>query len=86
MREAYVLAGGGPKDVKAPDFVVQSRKTDTEYLPVGVSAPDRTIRARTAEGTKALENDLVGARGRNEAKGRAAETAAKATGQAAPAQ
>ncbi|CAA2139736.1 hypothetical protein MBLL_01767 (plasmid) [Methylobacterium bullatum] len=86
MRGAYTLAGGGPKDVKAPDFVVQSRKTDAEYLPVGVAAPARAISARTAEGTKSLENDLMGARGRNEAKGRAAESAARATGQIQPAQ
>ncbi|GJE16732.1 hypothetical protein [Methylobacterium marchantiae] len=86
MRDAYALAGGGQKDLKAPDFVAESRKPNAEYLPVGVAAPARSIRARTAEGTKALENDLMGARGQNEAKGRAAESAARTTGQTPPAQ
>ena len=87
MRDAYALAGGGQKDLKAPDFVASSRgKGAGEYLPVGVSAPVRPIRAKSAEGTKALEAELVGARGRNEALGRAAESAARAQSPAVPAQ
>ncbi|KQO71836.1 hypothetical protein ASF22_14590 [Methylobacterium sp. Leaf87] len=63
----------------APAFVAESRKPGGDFLPVGVSAPARTIRAKSAEGTKALEAELEGARGRNEAQGRSAESAGRAT-------
>ncbi|WP_082502484.1 hypothetical protein [Methylobacterium sp. Leaf100] len=63
----------------APAFVAESRKPGGDFLPVGVSAPARSIRAKSAEGTKALEAELEGARGRNEAQGRSAESAGRAT-------
>ena len=63
----------------APAFVTESRKPGGDFLPVGVSAPARPIRAKSAEGTKALEAELEGARGRNEAQGRSAESAGRAT-------
>lgn len=80
MKAAFVGAGYGPKETPAPDFVAASRKPDAGYMPVGESAP-RPPRPRNAEGLKALQSELEGARSRNEAKGRAAESAAKATGQ-----
>lgn len=77
MRIAYGTGEAGPP-AKAPDFVAQSRRGNDAFMPVGVSAPARPIRAKTPEGTKALEADLVAARGRNEARGRSAESAAQA--------
>ncbi len=50
---------------------------------VGVDAPRRATRAKSAEGQKTLEAELEGARGRNEARGRAAESAGKGTAKAA---
>ena len=44
---------------------------------MGESAPRRAIRARNPAGQSALQAELEGARNRNEAKGRAAEGAAK---------
>ncbi|MDR7036772.1 hypothetical protein J2X36_001514 [Methylobacterium sp. BE186] len=76
------LAGSEPKPVTTPDFVAQSR-TGGDYLPVGVSAPRRPARAKSAESQKALEAELEGARNRNEARGRAAEGAAKGAGKGA---
>lgn len=77
LKAAMVGAGSGIKPVDAPDFVAQSRKSDATYMPVGESAPRRDIRARSAAGQSALQAELEGARDRNEAKGRAAEGAAK---------
>ncbi|MCI9880680.1 MULTISPECIES: hypothetical protein [Methylobacterium] len=76
MRIAYGTGEAGPP-AKAPDFVAQSRRGDDAFMPVGVSAPARPIRAKTPEGTRALEDELVAARGRNEARGRSAESAAQ---------
>lgn len=81
LRDAYVGAGG-PREVRPPDFVANSRKAGDDFLPVGVSAPQRPIRAKSSESAKALEAELVGARGRNEARGRAAESAGRAAGPA----
>lgn len=80
IKEAYVGAGYGPKPVEAPDFVARSRREEADYLPVGESAPRRPVRARSSEGQRALEAELEGARSRNEARGRAAAGAARATG------
>lgn len=80
IKTLAVEAGYGPKTVAAPDFVANSRpKGDPEFMPVGVSAPARSVRAKSAESQKSLEAELEGARGRNESKGRAAESAGKAT-------
>ncbi|MBB2960858.1 hypothetical protein [Methylobacterium sp. R2-1] len=77
LKAAMVGAGSGIKPVETPDFVAQSRKGDATYLPVGESAPRRPIRARNSAGQSTLQAELEGARNRNEAKGRAAEGAAK---------
>ena len=79
VKAAFVEAGYGPKPVQAPEFVEKSRREDIDFMPVGVSAPKRS-RARNAEGQKSLQAELEGARSRNEARGRAAEGAAKGTG------
>ena len=80
IKTLAVEAGYGPKPVAAPDFVANSRSTaDPAFMPVGVSAPARPLRAKSVESPKALEAELEGARGRNESKGRAAESAGKAT-------
>jgi hypothetical protein len=76
MRVAYGTGEAGPPP-KTPDFVAQSRRGGDDFLAVGVSAPARPIRAKSAEGTKALEDELLAARGRNEARGRSAESAAQ---------
>lgn len=69
-------AGYGPRKVAAPDFVTESRgKDQSDYMPVGVDAPKRPVRAKSVTGQKALEAELEGARGRNEARGRAAASA-----------
>lgn len=80
IKTLAVEAGYGPKSMAAPDFVAASRPQGRpEFLPVGVSAPARPVRAKSVEGQKTLEAELEGARGRNESKGRAAESAGKAT-------
>lgn len=76
MRAAYGTREAGLA-AKAPDFVAHSRRTGDDFMAVGVSAPARPIRAKSAEGTRALEEELLAARGRNEARGRSAEGAAQ---------
>ncbi|MGH1569864.1 hypothetical protein ACRAWG_03345 [Methylobacterium sp. P31] len=82
-------AGYGPRVVAAPDFVAESRgKERPDFMPVGVDAPKRPVRAKSVTGQKALEAELESARGRNEARGRAAASAgqgAAATIKPAPA-
>ena len=78
VRTLAVDAGYGPKKVDAPDFVASSRPKETpEFMAVGVDAPKRPVKAKTAQDQKALEAELENARGRNVARGRAAESAAK---------
>ncbi|GJD95994.1 hypothetical protein [Methylobacterium iners] len=79
LRDAYVGAGMPSRQAKPADFVAESRtQASGEFLPVGVSAPQRPIRAKSSEGAKALEAELEGARSRNEAQGRAAASAGRA--------
>lgn len=69
-------AGYGPRVVAAPDFVAESRgKERPDFMAVGVDAPKRPVRAKSVTGQKALEAELESARGRNEARGRAASSA-----------
>ncbi|GJE02902.1 hypothetical protein [Methylobacterium isbiliense] len=77
VREAAKAAGIAPPPATAPDFVARSRREGGDFLPVGVSAPPRAIRAKSAAGVKDLEADLDASRQRNEARGR---DAAKAGG------
>lgn len=78
VRDAVVATGiaSGPKE--GQDFVRATRRAGIDYMPVGVSAPDRTIRKKTPEEVKALEAELDAARSGNEAR------AAQARQQAAP--
>ncbi|MDP4021494.1 hypothetical protein Q8W71_02570 [Methylobacterium sp. NEAU 140] len=80
VRTLAVDAGYGPKTVAAPDFVRDSRGAEPDFMAVGVDAPKRPVRAKSAEDQRALEAELEGARGRNEARGRAAESAGRGTG------
>jgi hypothetical protein len=89
VRSMAVDAGYGPRVVAAPDFVTESRSKEAPaFMPVGVDAPKRPVRAKSVTGQKALEAELESARGRNEARGRAAASAgqgAAATIKPAPA-
>lgn len=76
------IAGTAPQAPDAPAFVTSTRQQNADFLPVGVSAPPRPVRAKSTEGQKALEAELEGARSRNLARGRAAESAGQSTGKA----
>jgi hypothetical protein len=79
-------AGYGPRVVAAPDFVTESRsKAAPDYMPVGVDAPKRSVRAKNVTGQKNLEAELESARGRNEARGRAAASAGQGAAAIKPA-
>ena len=86
IRDAAKSAGLGPKEVAAPDFVEKSRRGGGDFLPVGVSAPPRETRAKSAAGVKALEAELDASRQRNEARGRDAAKVGGAVKPPAPAQ
>ena len=77
VKAAFVEAGYGRRSVRAPDFVEASRREGVGYMTVGESAPQRPLRARSTEDRAALQAELEGARSRNEARGRFAESAAK---------
>ncbi|GEP05046.1 hypothetical protein [Methylobacterium oxalidis] len=76
------LAEPAKRNPETPDFVAASRRGG-DYLPVGISAPQRPVRAKSAESQKALAAELEGARSRNEARGRAAEGEGKGAGKGA---
>ena len=78
LRDGPLGLGPSVKPIPAPDFVANSRPAGSDYMPVGVSAPKRSLRAKSSESQKALEAELEGARNRNESRGRAAEGVAKA--------
>ncbi|MGE7413746.1 hypothetical protein [Methylobacterium tarhaniae] len=86
VRDAAKSAGFGPKEVAAPDFVAQTRREGGDFLPVGVSAPPRETRAKSAAGVKALEAELDASRQRNEARGRDAAKVGGAVKPPAPPQ
>ncbi len=86
IRDAAKSAGFGPKEVAAPDFVRDTRREGGDFLPVGVSAPPRETRAKSAAGVKALEAELDASRQRNEAKGRDAAKVGGAVKPPAPPQ
>ena len=50
IKAGFIKAGYGPKEVAAPDFVANSRRSGVGYMPVGESAPKPALRARSAEG------------------------------------
>lgn len=61
------VTGGEPKP--APDFVSRSRRTETDYMPVGVSAPKRPLKIKTEAEVSKAESDLDGTRTRVEGRG-----------------
>ena len=76
VRDVAVATGIGGKPAQAPDFVVQSRPQELDYLPVGVSAPPRPTRGKTKAEVTAAEAELDALRVANEAKGLEARAAA----------
>ena len=68
VRDVFVATGVGAKPRPAPEFIAQSRPDNLDYLPVGVSAPPRAIRGKTASETKSAEAELDAVRAANEAK------------------
>ncbi len=81
VRDVAVATGIGAERRQAPDFVIQSRPDQLDYVPVGTSAPPRGQAARPQPAVKAAEGELDAIRAANEA--RAAE--ARQIGAAVPA-
>ncbi len=71
VRDVAVGTGFGTTLPQRPDFVEASRPASLDYMPVGVSAPPRATRNKTPDQVKAMEAELDGLRGAQEA--RAAE-------------
>ncbi len=80
LREAGLEGNPARKELAAPEFVTASRRSQDDFLPVGVSAPQRAVRARNEASRKALEAELEAAGRRNQARGKAAEGVAKGVG------
>lgn len=72
VRDVFVATGVGAEPKKAEDFVVKSRPTGVDYVPVGTSAPARAIPAKSVPFVKAAEAEMDALRTANET--RAAET------------
>src|SRR5690349_15408420 len=53
VRDVVVSSGFGPTRTETPDFVTRTRPSNLDYVPVGTSAPDRALKARTPEEVKA---------------------------------
>lgn len=75
VRDTLVSVGAGPTVAPTPDFVERSRPATLDYVPVGTAAPERPVKARSADEVKAVEAEMEGLRTRNEAAARAAEKA-----------
>jgi hypothetical protein len=76
VKDAAVAVGIGGEPRPAPDFVARSRPATYEYLPVGQSAPKRSLQAKDAAGLAKAEAEMDAARNANEARGAAARNAA----------
>ncbi|WP_262030941.1 hypothetical protein [Microvirga sp. Mcv34] len=72
VRDVAAAVGAGPQTAASQDFVVQSRPTNLEYMPIGAAVQGRPTPARTADEVKAAEAELDALRSRNEAAGAAA--------------
>ncbi|MDB5513181.1 MAG: hypothetical protein JWR08_2664 [Enterovirga sp.] len=68
------VTGGEPKP--APDFVTRTRAPDAGYMPVGVSAPRRRLRAKDATEVKGAEAEMNRLRAANESRAAGARRAA----------
>jgi hypothetical protein len=84
VKDAAVAVGIGGEPRPAPDFVARSRPATYEYLPVGQSAPKRSLQAKDAAGLAKAEAEMDAARNANEARGTAARNAAASTPPAEP--
>lgn len=67
------VTGGEPKP--APDFVTRTREPDAGYMPVGVSAPKRRLRAKDETEVKGAETEMNRLRAANESRGASARRA-----------
>ena len=64
------VTGGEPKP--APDFVVRTRTSSPDYLPVGISAPPRRVKPKDPIEVKRAEGEMQALGRRNAARGAAA--------------
>ena len=60
IRGTAELTGFATTTPEAKDFVKQTRNPDADFMPVGVTPPARSLRAKTPEEIKAMEADLDG--------------------------
>jgi hypothetical protein len=75
VKQVVQLGGfATPTPNNAPDFIATSRPAQTEYVPVGTSAPARPVRAKTAAEVEKAKADLNQTRSTNEAQGESAKT------------
>jgi hypothetical protein len=84
VRDAAVWSGVGAERKPAPEFVVQSRATNLDYVPVGVAAPKRDIDAKAQGTVKAVETEMDTIRTTNEGRGSEARQFGAATPAAKP--
>jgi hypothetical protein len=72
IRGAAEITGFATTTPEPKDFVKQTRNPNADFMPVGVTPPARSLRAKTPEEIKALEADLDGTlKKHNAAAGRA---------------
>lgn len=73
IRGTAEVTGFATTTPEAKDFVKQTRNPDADFMPVGVTPPPRSQRAKTPDEIKAMEADLEGTLQRHNAvSGRAA--------------
>ncbi|MFC7400084.1 hypothetical protein ACFQU1_23055 [Chelatococcus sp. GCM10030263] len=74
VRDVAVATGFGAKAPEPAPFVKESRGgVEGAYMPVGVKAPPRTLKARTKEEAEALQAQLDAQRQATEAAGASAQ-------------
>ena len=66
VRDVFVATGIGVEKRQGGAFIVDSRPTDPEYMPVGVSAAPRADKAKDANKVKAAEAEMDKRRATNE--------------------
>lgn len=75
VRDLALAAGIGGEPKPAPDFISRTRPGEVDYLPVGVSAPRRTARAKKATEVAKVEGEMDALKLRNEARAVEAKSA-----------
>jgi hypothetical protein len=74
VRDVAIATGFGAKAPEAAPFVKESRSTaGGDYMPVGVKAPPRKLKARTKAEAEALQAQLDAQRQATEAAGASAQ-------------